>query len=161
MTLSRRKFMKAGIMVAAFAGIPLKTLVAPGQQLGGGQPSGELYPIPVEAQNDLLNYYTSSTFKPYINSLFQIRLTNNDAKYITLVEVKDNCPAPAQNGVTTLGDCYSLLFLSMRNQSSKQNTYIVKHPSLGEFSLFIVPVGKRIARTNQQYYEAVINRRKS
>ena len=157
MNLSRRKFMKTGAMVAAFASIPLKTLVAPGQQSGTGQST--LFPIPPQAQNDLLNYYTSSTFKPYVNSLFQIRLSRLDVKYVTLVEVKNACPASGQNGVTTLGDCFSLLFLGMRNQSSKQNTYIVKHPALGEFSLFLVPVGKRIARTNQQYYEAIINRR--
>jgi hypothetical protein len=151
--------MKAGIMVAAFAGIPLKTLIAPGQQQSGSQPPGTLFQIPVEVQNDLLNYYTSSTFKPYVNSLFQISLSRTDVKYLTLVEVKDNCPSTAQEAVTTIGDCFSLLFLGMRNQTSKQNTYQVKHPALGEFSLFLVPVGKRIARTNQQHYEAVINRR--
>lgn len=159
MSVSRRKFMKAGIMMAAFAGIPLKTLIAPGQQQSDSQQSGTLFQIPVEVQNDLLNYYTSSTFRPYLNSLFQISLSRTDVKYVTLVEVKDNCPSPAQGSVTTLGDCFSLIFLGMRNQTSKQNTYQVKHPALGEFSLFLVPVGKRIARTNQQHYEAVINRR--
>lgn len=146
-------------MVAACAGIPLKTLIAPGQQQSGSQQSNTLFTIPVEVQNDVLNYYTGSTFRPYINSLFQISLSRTDVKYVTLVEVKDNCPTSAQEPVTTLGDCFSLLFLGMRNQTSKQNTYKVKHPALGEFSLFLVPVGKRIARTNQQHYEAVINRR--
>jgi hypothetical protein len=152
--------MKAGIMLAAFAGIPLKSLIAPGQQ-STTQQAGELFQLPVEIQNDLLNYYTSSTFKPYVNSLFQIRLSSTDVKYVTLIEVKDIPPTTTPGGVTTLGDCYSLQFLSMRNQSSKQNTYKVKHPALGEFSLFLVPVGKRIARTNQQQYEAIINRRTS
>lgn len=158
MNISRRKFMKAGIIATAFAGIPLRTLIAPGQQSGSRQ-SGGLFPIPPEIQNDLLNYYTSATFKPYVKTLFHLRSGRSDTRYVRLVEVKDICDASDQESVKTLGDCFSLVFLGMRNQTSKQNTYKVQHPALGKFSLFLVPVGRRTPRTNQQYYQAIINRR--
>ena len=155
MKIPRRTFIKAGIIAAACAGVPL-ALVTSSAQDGSAQRGG-YFPIPPEVQNDPTSYYTMATFVPYIKSGFQFQV-GRLWKHMKLVEVKNLCPPQANASVNNLGECFSLSFIAARGQKIEQKIYTVRHAALGKFSLFLVPIGRR-TRTTPEYYEAVINRR--
>lgn len=157
MKIPRRTFIKAGIIAAACAGVPLTLGPASAQDQGGGDRRGGYFPIPTEVQNDPTSYYTMATFVPYVKSGFQFQ-AGRLWKHMKLTEVKNLCPPAAGAQVNNLGECFSLTFIAARGQKIEQKIYTVRHAALGKFSLFLVPVGRR-TRTSPEYYEAVINRR--
>src|ERR1044071_1869996 len=156
MIITRRKFMKAGILVAACAGIPLKAQFANSQEaIESHRPQTQPTMTASSAdQADILGYYNKSTFAPYVNTEFRVRVDGLKVSKITLVEVKDYA---GTSGRETAGEeCFSLFFTAPSSESFKQNTYEVEHAALGKFSLFLVPVGKRSG--GKQYFEAAFNR---
>lgn len=158
MNIPRRTFIKAGIVAAACAGVPLTLYTTSAQdQQDGSARRGGYFPIPSEVQDDPTSYYTMATFVPYLKSGFQFQM-GRLWKRMKLVEVKNLCPPRADASVNNLGECFSLTFMAVRGQKIEQKTYTVRHAALGKFSLFLVPVGRR-TRTSPEYYEAVINRR--
>lgn len=159
MNIPRRKFIKAGVVAAACAGLPVT--LGPGSALGqegsdAGRQEGGYFQVPPEVQNDPMSYYTRETFAPYVKTGFLIQI-GRAWKYMTLIEVKNLCPSTAKEPVQNLGECFSLTFLAPRGQKIEQKTYNIRHGALGRFSLFLVPVGRR-TRTSPEYYEAIINR---
>jgi hypothetical protein len=151
MNVSRRKFMKAGIMVAAFAGLPLTAQIAKAGEakigrsktLAGSQPSFSLKPL------DTIGYYNRSTFAGHVNTEFRVHLGQSKVSRIKLVAVRD-VPGASQ-------ESFSLLFSGAKGKGFPQKTYKVEHAALGKFSLFLVPVGMR-TRSGPEYFEAVFNR---
>jgi hypothetical protein len=141
-TISRRKFVRAAILTATFAAAPVKTVLGQSWKERDGNP-GEQPPV----QTDPLANYSKSAFVSYLNSIFQIQ-TVSGVVAVTLAKV-DDMPAPKG------GECFSLLF---RGGSSafKQDTYMVVHPSLGNFQLFLVPAGSD--QNGAREYLATINR---
>src|SRR5262252_8473306 len=121
---SRRKFVKAGLLTAMFATVPLRTAFGKGFKNLAGV-------IPLFDDDPLANY-TKSTFVSYLNSVFQIQTASGNVE-VTLTAIND---MPAPQG----GECFSLVFVGGSEERS-QNTYTVTHPSLGTFSLFLVPAG--------------------
>jgi hypothetical protein len=87
-----------------------------------------------------------------VNSIFQL-YTGYSVVEVALAEVKDLMPAgaTAANG----RECFSLLFRG-GSVALKQNTYLLTHPSLGRFQLFLVPGGPD--DNGAQSYVAIINR---
>ena len=146
MSISRRKFLRAGTLVALSAAIPVSVFgqnrkardVNPGDQL--------------PAQTDPLAHYTRSAFSSYVNSIFQL-YTGYSVVEVELAEVKDLMPAGAS---TANGrECFSLLFRG-GSKALPQNTYRIEHPSLGSFQLFLVPGAPD--DNGAQSYIAIINR---
>jgi hypothetical protein len=125
MSNSRRTFVKAGLMTALFAAVPLRSAFGKGFKNLAGV-------IPLFDEDDPLANYTKSTFVSYLNSVFQIQ-TGSGNVAVTLTSVDDR-PAP------TGGECFSLLFVG-GSTPRNQNTYVVSHPALGTFNLFLVPAG--------------------
>jgi hypothetical protein len=82
--------------------------------------------------DDPLANYTKSSFVSYLNSVFQIQTGSGNVE-VTLTSVND---MPAPQG----GECFSLLFVG-GSEARAQNTYVVTHPALGTFQLFLVPSG--------------------
>ena len=156
MKIPRRTCIKAGIIAAACAGVPL-TLLGPATAQDQSAQRGGYFPIPPEVQNDPTSYYTMATFVPYIKSAFQFQV-GRLWKHMKLGEVKNLCPPQAGASVNHLGECFSLVFIAARGQKIEQKIYTVRHAALGKFSLFLVPIGRR-TRTSPEYYEAIINRR--
>lgn len=158
MTISRRKFMKAGMMVAACAGIPLKSYLANSQEVAVKRSkTPALKALP--QKTDMLGYYNQSTFAPYVNTEFRVRLNASKVRSIKLVEVKDYMNASSQGAMSGSGEeRFSLFFTSPADKSFPQNTYEVEHPALGKFLLFLVPVGMH-TEGGRQYFEAAFNRR--
>jgi hypothetical protein len=125
MSKSRRTFVKAGLMTALFVATPLKSVLGKSfKDLAGA--------IPLFDEDDPLANYTKSTFVSYLNSVFQIQTASGNVA-VTLTSVDDK---PAPQG----GECFSLLFVG-GSEARSQNTYVVSHPALGTFNLFLVPAG--------------------
>ena len=148
MSITRRKFLKAGTLVALSAAIPLK---AAGQQIPKGNDGN-----PIDQSKDIaadpLSHYTRSAFSSYLNSIFRL-YTGYSTIDVALVEVKDLMPGA--DTAKTGAECFSLLFRG-GNTALPQNTYRIEHPSLGAFQLFLVPGGAD--DNGAQSFVAIINR---
>lgn len=142
MSDSRRRFLKAGMLAALFAAVPVKNALGQSWNDRDANPdSGSQDP------NDPLANYTRATFTSYLNSVFQLQ-TVSGLVAVTLLKVDDMAPP---NG----GECFSLLFRG-GSRELRQDTYTIEHPALGTFKLFLVPVGTD--RNGAQGYLATINR---
>jgi hypothetical protein len=131
MSITRRKFLKAGTLLALSLGAPLNLVF--GQQANKGGDGN-----PFDAQDmpaDPLAHYTRAAFASYLNSIFRL-YTGYSTIEVALVEVKDLAPdaAAAASGK----ECFSLLFRG-GTTALRQNTYGMEHPALGKFQLFLVP----------------------
>lgn len=127
-------------MAALFAAVPLRSAVGKGFKNLAGV-------IPLFDEDDPLANYTKSSFVSYLNSVFQIQTASGNVA-VTLTSV-DDMPAPQG------GECFSLLFVG-GSEALSQNTYVVTHPSLGTFQLFLVPAGAD--QNGAQKCVATINR---
>jgi len=142
MSESRRKFLRASLLAALFAALPLKNTFSQSFKERDGNP-GETPP----AQTDPLSNYSKASFVSYLNSIFQIQ-TAAGVVVVTLAKV-DDMPAPKD------GECFLLLFRGGRTALT-QNTYVMVHPALGTFRLFLVPSGSD--QNGAQQFSATINR---
>ena len=146
MSSSRRKFLKAGILAALFAAVPLKSVLSQSWKSRDGNPNEGF--TPGVQNNDPLASYGKAAFVSYLNSIFLLR-TGFSVIEVTLLKVGD---MPAPKG----GECFSLLFRGGGGPALSQNTYTVDHPSLGTFQLFLVPAGSD--DNGAQGYLATIHR---
>lgn len=88
-------------------------------------------------------------FAEQLNTFFQAVLQPDQYRVpLELVEVGEQRPSPRV-------DNYSLLFRGPKEFCLLQSMYPLEHDSLGEFDLFLVPVGEK---PDGFRYEAVINR---
>lgn len=152
MTITRRKFLRAGAFVALSAAVPLNTaLIVAGQEVRQRELDNPINPVPLQSQ-DPLAYYTKSAFSSHVNSIFRLH-TGYSTVDVTLVRVEDLAPeaANASGG----RECFSLLFVG-ESVALRQGTYRVEHHSLGSFALFLVPGGPD--KHGAQSYVATINR---
>jgi hypothetical protein len=148
MSITRRKFLKAGTLVALSAAIPLKVAGQQPRKVNDGNPIDQSKDVAA----DPLSQYGKSAFSSYLNSVFRL-YTGYSTIDVALVEVKDL--APGTNTAQTGAECFSLLFRG-GNVALPQNTYKIEHPSLGTFPLFLVP-GKP-DDNGAQSFVAIINR---
>jgi hypothetical protein len=146
--LSRRKFVKAGIIAAVCAPLlPLKRIVAQGKT---GQPSS--------ANLNQLSYYNEAAFKPYVNTSFRVYLSPSETRSLELIKVSDYDTSSQQSPLVYSSECFSLLFTIPPGQSFTQDTYLIEHDALGTFYLFVVPISPP-SKQSSDFYEAVIYRR--
>lgn len=144
MSVSRRKFLRAGTLVAISAGIPMKTLVAQtiSQSISFLPTSGHL-----KAGSNL----NREIFSRYLNTSFSFSHKNVERVGVKLIEVNDLTPKATPAGK----ECFGVVFIGPRNRPLKQETYSVKHESLGSFEMLVVPLSHR---KEGVYYEAIFNR---
>ena len=145
MSITRRRFLRAGSLVALSAAIPLKSVLGQGIRKGSdGNPQ--------KATPDNLANYNKAAFESYLNSIFRL-YTGSSAIEIALVEVKDigSTTSKPQPGA----ESFSLLFRG-GTRTINQGTYKLDHPSLGLFELFLTP-GKT-DDNGAASYVAIINR---
>lgn len=157
--ISRRKFMKAGMMLTAVAAVPLTFAKATAAQNKAGD--GSLHILsgakgPGRKQPDLVGYYDKSTFAPYVGTEFRVAVKSSKVRTITLIEINDS-PDASVKDVFPKAECFSLMFSSPAGMTFPQNTYQVEHAALGKFALFLAPVERRTG-INPEYHEAVFNR---
>jgi hypothetical protein len=155
-SISRRKFVKAGIVATLCAPlVSLKSALA-GTALTS-QPSTDSSNVSLEQ----LGYYNEATFAPYVNTRFRVYLGPSNIRSLKLTEVTDYLPSLSQQAgeaASTGSECFSLLFTIPAGKPFTQDTYLIEHPALGTFYMFVVPIGAH-SRTSSDYYEAVIYRR--
>ncbi len=144
MTLTRRFFLRTGIIAGITTVTPFASGNAFGQKVGDGKSDSSKTTF---INTDLLNYVTASTFEEYINTSFSIRTDALTEHKVKLVEVKViEKPGRAYG--------FSLLFSIDSAEELPQSSYLFEHEKMGVFPLFIVPV-KTPKGTR---YEAVFNR---
>lgn len=156
MTVSRRKFLRAGTMLTLSAALPLSLTSLAVAQKRKALPIGPDRPaVPLAAQQNPLYHFTRDTFTPYVNSIFTVNAV--PWAEIVLVEVKET-PLVVAKGSTRIptGECFTLVFRGPNRTRFRQDTYTFDHPALGKFEMFITPTDRP---SKQQYYTAVINRR--
>ena len=96
----------------------------------------------------MLDKLKKSSFDPHVQSKFEIHPEGMDKVEVELVEVTEKN--------TEIMESFSVIFRGAKDKEFGQGTYKVKHPKMGEFDLFMVPIvyGKR----DGIYYQAVFNR---
>jgi hypothetical protein len=148
MSITRRKFLKAGTLLAFSLGAPLNLVFGQQGNKGGDGNTFDAQDMPA----DPLAHYTRSAFASYLNSIFRL-YTGYSTIEVALVEVKDL--APDATAAATGKECFSLLFRG-GTTALRQNTYTMEHPSLGRFQLFLVPGAPD--DNGAQSFVAIINR---
>jgi len=155
MSISRRKFLRAGSVAALAATVPLKSaLLAKGQENRKARDGNPGDRLPIDPNNSPLSYYTKSAFSAFLNSTFLVQAGLLGTVEVTLTQVRDTAPDSRAN--RSGQECFSLLFQNGTGAALPQGTYAIEHAALGSFALFLVPGG---ADENKgQSYVAVINR---
>lgn len=87
-------------------------------------------------------------FAKHLNSKFQIRIDESQTVESELIEVSELLLSPRQ-------ERFSLIFRTSNDFFLEQGLRPLEHDAMGQFELFLVPVGRDQDGTN---YEAVFNR---
>jgi hypothetical protein len=87
-------------------------------------------------------------FLKHLNTKFRIRLSETEAFEAELATVSERLMSPRQ-------ERFSLVFRSAKEILIEQGQRDFEHDEMGNFGLFIVPIGRDDEGT---YYEAVFNR---
>jgi len=92
--------------------------------------------------------YSFGTYRPLVGSEFEIQPAEGGES--VAVELAEAIERPSN------GECFSLLFRGPPGARLDQRTYRVEHPAVGEFALFLVPLG--FAADGRPELEAIVNR---
>lgn len=160
MSLSRRKFMKVGVVAAACAAFPLKSAFGQNGADGRVGSLSNTTSLSSKVSPEQLGYYTESSFAPYVNTQFRVYLSPSSTRGLKLVEVSDylsTLPLSLTRGNSSKIECFSLLMTVPPGRHFDQDTYLIEHEALGTFYLFMVPVNQP-GKTALDYYEAIIYR---
>jgi hypothetical protein len=144
MSLSRRKFLKAGTLVAIAAGIPLKVL-------GAQTITQSSAFLPTNGRLNAGMGLSREVFARQLNTEFSFSHKNLAGVGVKLIEVNDLTPKTATSGK----ECFGVVFVGPSNTPLRQDTYRVTHKSLEKFEMLVVPIA---SRKEGMYYEAIFNR---
>jgi hypothetical protein len=148
MSFSRRKFLRAGTLVAISASFPLKSLIARTR----GQSGLVLDHSPLDKRL----FLSRETFARCLNTEFSFNHPKISSATLRLIEVNDLTPLSGRRSAAATGrECFAAVFVGPESKSLRQETYTVNHGSLGKFEMFVVPIGNH---REGRYYEAVFNR---
>lgn len=154
MTVSRRKFVKAGAMMSLSAVTALRGATNVfGQQTDISTPG--LFKIPDESQTEIISL-SEETFSRYVGTSFRIYTSPLTAINLELIKVsRRDSTSPEKSAKTPEVDCFSVVFRGPRKLALESRTYRVEHGQMGVFDLFIAPVDDH---KKQRRYQAVFNR---
>ncbi len=151
MSVTRRRFIVAGTMAAAAAGLADVPAVLAEEPRSRVLPAG----IPDAVWADPLWQLTMADWEGQVGSSFGLIAGTRRMTRVTLDRVLDLAarqrPRPAAGQ-----ECFSLLFRGSKLKPFPQDVYIVDSAVFGRFKLLLVPVLARGKRN--VFYEAVINR---
>jgi hypothetical protein len=89
-----------------------------------------------------------STFDPHLNGKFEVHTESTGVVEVELIEVTDQSRENVES--------FSLVFKGPLEKPFEQRLHRVKHPQMGEFDLFLVPI--TYGKMDAVYYQAVFNR---
>ena|SRR5688500_10190932 len=95
----------------------------------------------------MLEKLTRTSFSEQLNSKFQLFIEAETAVEVELVEVEQRRSTPRQ-------DQFSIVFRVPASVPARQGVYKVKHDSLGEFEILLVPYKREM---DAIYFEAFFN----
>jgi hypothetical protein len=93
------------------------------------------------------------SFRPHLNTKFRVLCGPEQWVEVELVEASES--APPRPGIISKQERFSLVFSAPHDSPLWQGLYQFEHDALGEFALFIVPVGRGEQGVD---FEAVFNR---
>jgi hypothetical protein len=96
----------------------------------------------------MLDQLSKADFAQNLNTVFTCFIGPDQKIDLELVELREGRSSPRQ-------EQFALTFYGPLALPLPQHTYEFQHATLGEFALFLVPVGKD---AQGYYYEAVFNR---
>lgn len=102
-----------------------------------------------------INKLEASIFKHHLNSKFLVKISEEQIVDMELVEVNDLTKYDNQSGIETMQERFSLLFHGPKDKVFDQSVYEIMHETIGNLSLFMVPVGQTDTATQ---YEVIVNR---
>jgi hypothetical protein len=146
MSVSRRRFLELGSLVAASSTLPAMAAAhhSANDQMDFQNPDSV---VP-------MHYRTQAELAAYVGSSFSVDGGPENRLTMELDQVK-NFPRSGKRSAAE-GECFSLVFRLERGSSVPQGTYVFEHKKLGRTPLLVVP-----SNTEPQYYTAVINHRKA
>lgn len=138
MTLSRRDLLKTGAAAAVVAGVPV------------------LRAVPAVAARSAVapSVLTQAGFTAQVGTIFLVKVGAARMVPVRLDSVT-SLPRPAPPAPASKGEGFSLIFSGPVGSPFVQGRYDLRHPTLGNLDLFLVPVGRA---HKSLPYEAVINR---
>lgn len=89
-----------------------------------------------------------STFDPYLNDRFEVHTESAGVVEVELIEVTDTSKENVAG--------FSLVFKGPLEKPFEQRIHKIKHPEMGETSLFLVPI--TYGKMDAMYYQALFNR---
>ena len=96
----------------------------------------------------MIENITKEMFRENLKTKFRVKTETSDPLELELVELTESVSTPKH-------EQFALLFHGPQSPLLSQMTYHMEHERLGEFDLFLVPVGRD---QNGFQYEAVFNR---
>ena len=140
MSTSRRDFLKKGTVVALAASVPLSLV----QRAAGNTALAS--PVAPKIYHGL----TKADFAAQVNTEFLVNKTPGQValKLVSVTDLMGREKFSNKEG-------FSLMFRGELD-ALVQKTYLIEHPTLGQFTFLIVPVMGD--RNRKQHYEAIINR---
>lgn len=138
---TRRELLKLGTMAAASALLPARVDASRGTSR-----TGAVADLPTT---------TRERFQGQLRATFVVRPDHQPEVSLILAEVSDPAFAAAA-GRKGHPECFRAVFRGAATAPLGQGTYLVSNEGLGEFPLFLVPVGPPVR--GARYYEAAFNR---
>lgn len=127
MSVSRRRFLKAGAVLSAALVLKPSSLVFGRNSLWSNN-------SPNSAQS-----YSREMFEPYVGDVFRVRVGKQmvDLKLVALEDSKPASPS-ITTGKTARTDCFSLRFQARTQLPGTGRVHSLKHTQLGGFDLFMI-----------------------
>lgn len=158
MPLPRRSFLRDALKSTMSLGILLASAqIGLSQQRNQGvrlPPPINPLDIPLEAQRDTVFVFTESTFRPYLNDIFQAPNARGEMIELRLVRIQKHQPVNRLTKLARTTESFSLMFKASGELPPFTSIHTISHPALGKFDLFLSP---RKTEQDERFYEAVIN----
>ena len=134
-----------------------KFLLASVATLGTGGSSDSEFQVPIQAQQDSLFFFRSSTFTPYVGDIFQAPNSRGEMVELKLIRVSDykmSATGRFQARRARQPQSFTLTFSAAEELPPFTSIHKVSHPALGKFDLFLT---SRKSDDGALVYEAVFN----
>lgn len=154
--MARRSFLSAaagaiaGFLGAGVSGWRADATAAPERLSETGLTSSDPAVGSGWRENTLLQSFTADSFRPHVKDLFSVAIGSGEELELRLARVDERSPGPG-----SAVHSFSLEFTGPVDKPLGQGSYAFRHDSMGEFTLFIVPVAQE---ADLRWYQAVFSR---
>lgn len=100
----------------------------------------------------MLDTFTIDTFRRHLGEEFRIAVHQDGNLTVRLTSAEDLTERSGAGSSTSRRTPFSLLFHGPAEDYLRQGTYLIRHDAIGEFPLFLVPLGPEQGRMR---YEAI------